>query len=132
MFSLNIERIVGSLLAYPDQFKYVVSIHANEEHICGGTIISEDSILSAAHCFFDQKGNFEDKDYEVITATLDSKKVDGNSYKVTQIYVPKEFFNQLNLECKHDIAVLKVSYEMKASTLSNLYIYLINFTYFFT
>ena len=49
-------RILGGHGAYPGQFPYHVSIqkrlygNANFSHICGGSIIDEKWILTAAHC----------------------------------------------------------------------------------
>ncbi|XP_032671105.1 serine protease 53-like [Odontomachus brunneus] len=44
------EPIVGGNIAYPGQFPHQVSIREDDEHICGGTIISSTHIVTAAHC----------------------------------------------------------------------------------
>uniref|UniRef100_A0A1B0BPW0 Lectizyme n=1 Tax=Glossina palpalis gambiensis TaxID=67801 RepID=A0A1B0BPW0_9MUSC len=43
-------RIVGGRNAIPGQFPYAVSLRYNNVHICGGSIISANYILTAAHC----------------------------------------------------------------------------------
>lgn len=48
------ERIVGGDLATIGQFKYQVSLQSYDEHICGGSIISDTHILTAAHCVDDE------------------------------------------------------------------------------
>ncbi|CAF4405347.1 unnamed protein product [Adineta steineri] len=43
-------RIIRGHLAKPEQFPYQVSINNNGDHFCGGALIHEKWVLSAAHC----------------------------------------------------------------------------------
>uniref|UniRef100_A0A1A9VYR4 Lectizyme n=1 Tax=Glossina austeni TaxID=7395 RepID=A0A1A9VYR4_GLOAU len=43
-------RVVNGRNANPGQFPYAVSLRYNNIHICGGSIISANYILTAAHC----------------------------------------------------------------------------------
>lgn len=47
------DRIVGGSLAEPNEYPWIVAImHMNNNQIwCGGSIITTEHILSAAHCF---------------------------------------------------------------------------------
>lgn len=48
----NDARIVGGTQAVPDMYPWLVSIQKeNAGHFCGGTIIHEQWIVTAAHCF---------------------------------------------------------------------------------
>ncbi|NP_001298167.1 serine protease SP24D-like precursor [Stomoxys calcitrans] len=46
-------RIVGGLTAFKGSFPYQVSVQLNGGHICGGSIISKDYVLTAAHCVYE-------------------------------------------------------------------------------
>ncbi|XP_077267756.1 chymotrypsin-1-like [Temnothorax americanus] len=43
-------HIVGGSEAPPGKFPYQVSLRKNERHFCGGSIINQYTILTAAHC----------------------------------------------------------------------------------
>ncbi|KAF7215201.1 transmembrane protease serine 3-like, partial [Nothobranchius furzeri] len=47
---LSSTRIVGGNMSKPGQFPWQVSLHLNNEHICGGSIIAPNWIVTAAHC----------------------------------------------------------------------------------
>ncbi|CAF0870210.1 unnamed protein product [Adineta steineri] len=53
-------RIIRGHLAKPEQFPYQVSINNNGDHFCGGALIHEKWVLSAAHClkYFTSTQNF--------------------------------------------------------------------------
>jgi hypothetical protein len=43
-------RIMNGITAQPDQFPFAVSIQSFGSHLCGGTIISKNSIVTTAMC----------------------------------------------------------------------------------
>lgn len=45
-------RIVGGQTAQEGQFPYQVSLRANGNHFCGGSIVNEYWIVTAAHCLY--------------------------------------------------------------------------------
>lgn len=47
-------RIVGGEDAAKGQFPYQISLRMQNSHICGGSIIAEKWILTAAHCVVDE------------------------------------------------------------------------------
>ena len=44
-------RITGGSNSDPGQWPWQVSINYNGEHVCGGSLVSDQWVLSAAHCF---------------------------------------------------------------------------------
>ncbi len=43
--------IVNGTESKPHSRPYMVSIQRNKEHICGGFLVSEQFVMTAAHCF---------------------------------------------------------------------------------
>lgn len=42
--------VVGGVSSSKAEFPFIVSIRANNRHICGGTILDSEWIVTAAHC----------------------------------------------------------------------------------
>ncbi|KAK1733568.1 trypsin-like serine protease [Skeletonema marinoi] len=51
-------RIIGGDKAIEDRYAYAVSLSDSYGHFCGGSLIAEDVVLSAAHCDSGGEGNY--------------------------------------------------------------------------
>nr|XP_005170582.2 granzyme-like protein 1 [Danio rerio] len=93
--------------AKPHSRPYMVSLQINSQHICGGSLISKEFVLTAAHCW--------DKDdvLTVVTGAHDlRKKAIYNTFKVTS-YIPHPDYNSYTLE--NDIMLLKLKTKVRLS-----------------
>ncbi|XP_076843999.1 serine protease 33 [Brachyhypopomus gauderio] len=98
-------RIVGGYDAGEGHWPWQVDIQTNQGHVCGGTLITADWVLSAAHCF----PNPRDISSYVIYAGRQS--LNGwNPYmsmtRVTQVVVP---YGYTDPQLGQDIALVKLS-----------------------
>lgn len=101
--------IGGHGLLFDGRFKFHASIIADGQNVCGGGILDDHHILSAAWCFFNRDGTFRHADYRVM-AGRHTGGITGYpiiNIEPSQIYVPTVYrsndpFTQGN------IAVIKV------------------------
>lgn len=98
-------RIIGGTEAEQGQFPHQVSVRSalNERHFCGGSIISEQFILTAAHCT--QERFAKPENIFVVVGALNITN-DGTRMNITKIY------NNPSFDLKHvlnDIAILKTA-----------------------
>ncbi|XP_068072736.2 duodenase-1 [Danio rerio] len=87
--------------AKPHSRPYMVSLQYYGQHICGGFLITEEFVLTAAHCW---------KKCDILTVVVGThdlrEKNDCNSFKVTS-YIPHPDYNSNTFE--NDIMLLKLN-----------------------
>ncbi|XP_049567212.1 serine protease 55 isoform X2 [Orcinus orca] len=93
-------RIIGGMEAEVGEFPWQVSIQARNEHFCGGAIISEWWIVSAAHCFHSEISPTE---LRVVLGTNSLSSPSLEVKGVTSIILHKDF-QKLNMD--NDISLL--------------------------
>uniref|UniRef100_A0A1L8EGG5 Putative serine protease sp24d-like protein n=1 Tax=Haematobia irritans TaxID=7368 RepID=A0A1L8EGG5_HAEIR len=100
-------RIVGGVDAYEGQFPHQISLRFSGSHICGGSIISRNYILTAAHCVGaeDEDGVYhvDDAKYFTIRAGSTNRLMGGVVKQVVEIIVHEDYGNFIN-----DVALLKL------------------------
>ncbi|XP_045488715.1 chymotrypsin-2-like [Pieris rapae] len=102
-------RIIGGKDATPGMANYQVSIRDHtgyrEWHICGGSIINEEYVLTAAHCIFEK--NIKDMSIVVGSHTINKG---GDRYKIKKL-IPHEKYSEPVL--KNDIGVVQIEGKFK-------------------
>lgn len=109
------EGIVGGNYATDSRFKYHVSIQLEDFAMCGGAIIANQYILTAAHCVVDEKNRFKQSQLVIVAGTLESNSTDSSvvKVKIEQAFIPRAY-KPVNpngtgrQRTVGDIAVLKV------------------------
>uniref|UniRef100_A0A8C5Q9G0 Peptidase S1 domain-containing protein n=1 Tax=Leptobrachium leishanense TaxID=445787 RepID=A0A8C5Q9G0_9ANUR len=78
------DRIVGGLDAFYGEWPWQVSLRKNGYHICGGSMLDTQWVLSAAHCFIRP---FSPSDYTVNLGAYQLSIPNGVMAKVASIYI---------------------------------------------
>ncbi|XP_014222427.2 chymotrypsin-C-like [Trichogramma pretiosum] len=106
-----VQRIVGGLEAPPGRFLHQVSLQIlNGDcsfHVCGGSIIDDLHIVTAAHCLTNEvTHDFNHKQITVVAGTQNLRNKTSGIYRDVQYtYIPASY--KLNAPF-HDIAILRL------------------------
>nr|CBN81369.1 Polyserase-2 [Dicentrarchus labrax] len=112
MASLN-TKIVGGENATAGSWPWQVSMHIKAMHVCGGTLISDQWVLTAAHCALRSSGFLILIDSWTLYLGRQSQSgsnVNEVKRKVSQIIVHPDYNNTL---FNNDIALMKLSSPVK-------------------
>ncbi|XP_054728559.1 serine protease SP24D-like [Anastrepha obliqua] len=101
-------RIVGGRTAASGQFPYQVSVRVGGKHTCGGTIISEDFVVTAAHCVYSVAPA-----YLTILAGTTNRTADRVIKDVVKV-IPHP---NITANFDNDIALLKLNASLQLSDL---------------
>ncbi|XP_045490220.1 chymotrypsin-2-like [Pieris rapae] len=104
----GVGRVVGGKNASDGDVPYQVSLQFTNQNnfaFCGGAIIADRWILTAAHCLQNEKA----KDLSVLAGT-NNKKSGGTRYKIDKIVNHEKYTHRPNL---NDIALLRTKEKIK-------------------
>jgi len=99
-------RIVGGTEATPHSYPWMAALFINDEWFCGGTLISDEWVLTAAHCTTDATS---------ATVMLGAHNVkeaseDGRLELATTTFITHEKYNPIVLH--NDIALIRLPYAL--------------------
>ncbi|XP_055915311.1 serine protease SP24D-like [Eupeodes corollae] len=97
-------RIIGGAEAAKDDFPYMVSVRLDTAHVCGGSIVARNYILTAAHCV--SKVQTTPVDVSSVTVRVGSKNqyAGGKLLPIEEIFIHKSYGSFL-----YDVALLKLA-----------------------
>lgn len=100
------ERIVGGVNVPNEERPWMTSIQYDHDHFCGGSLIANRWVLTAAHCVEDISGT-NIKQLSVRAAFTDLSKNTGKSAKIKSVHIHKNY-TQSNGNAA-DLALLELS-----------------------
>ncbi|XP_015602365.1 chymotrypsin-1 [Cephus cinctus] len=99
-----LSRIVGGTTAKISDFPYQVSIRISGFHICGGSILNNRWLLTAAHCIV----KYKPADITLVVGT-NYLSTGGIAYKANSIILHMDYVREKQV---HDIALIKTEVEI--------------------
>ncbi|XP_053949118.1 trypsin alpha [Anastrepha ludens] len=103
-------RILGGEDAVSGQFTFAASVRVDHTHICGGSIIGKQQILTAAHCVVDDNNKVVSSDKVSVRVGSINQFAGGKIVSVSAITVHPSYEYILN-----DVAVLTLQSELEVS-----------------
>jgi len=104
-------RIVNGENSIPDSWPMMVSLRDNREpsrHICGGTILSESYVLTAAHCVTDRFTGITVENISIAAGVHSISQADQIIRQVDKIII-HPLWKELYREIQYDIAILQLA-----------------------
>ncbi|XP_030642885.1 granzyme B-like [Chanos chanos] len=108
--------IVGGEEAKPHSRPYMVSVQSGGQHRCGGMLIREDFVMTAAHCLGrGQSTGFDQKRLEVLLGAHNISKSEKSQQRiqVKKHYIHPQFRKKDPQDPNYDVMLLKLKTKAK-------------------
>ncbi|NWR96312.1 ACRO protein, partial [Motacilla alba] len=115
-YDYGMTRVVGGMGAAEAEWPWMVSIQhpwiPGLGHLCGGSLISADWVLTAAHCFDDISN--ASLVYVVIGATQFTQPGPGAAVRSVKQVVIHQYYSHIDFS--YDIALMQLDHPVKCSS----------------
>ncbi|CAL1268284.1 unnamed protein product [Larinioides sclopetarius] len=97
---------IGSVFAVNGEFPWMVSIQENGRHVCGGSLIDNTHVLTAAHCFVSRRAALDPTRFVIRAGSIFLNE--GITVNVKKIVLHEKFTSGRHY---NDIAILTIEKE---------------------
>ncbi|XP_077260637.1 chymotrypsin-2-like [Temnothorax americanus] len=104
------EQLVNGIPANIEDYPHSVSIRVNNNHICGGSIIDKQYILTAAHCVVPLIRDSKKMQSTTVVAGSAYLNSGGKAYKVQRLWIHENYNpNSPSGRAPYDIGLIKLT-----------------------